>query len=493
MNRRDFMRLTGLGGTGLMLPGSVTHALAGETTTPDWHLGFQNPRAEELHTPALKLDGQLPKGLAGTFYRNGPACHERGDRRYSHWFDGDGMVHAYRFGDGRISHHARFVETPKYRAETCAGAFQRPAFGTVFPDAESVTSPDAINTANTNILPFDDRLLALWEGGSAWEVNPDTLATGERVAWSDDLEGAPFSAHPAVDTDGTLWNFGVVPGDGALVLYEIAPSGTLRRAEVVSLDASPMVHDFAITRRHLVFLLPPFRLDPERFGRGESFIDSHRWYGDEPMRVLLIDKSDWSRRRWFDLPAGLHFHIGNAWEDGAGVIRFDYTRYDNADFVTKAARWLMRGEDIPYAGGHTALVRLDIRKGRIDQDILPEETEFPRVDPRRTGERYRQLYTTVRTRAAAHPLSNGVLRRDIDSGETEYYDFGANVITEEHVFVPGEAGEVEGWLVGTALDVDRQVSLISVFRAGALADGPVAQAHLPYPVPLGFHGNWKEA
>ena len=493
MNRRDFMRLMGLSGAGLVLPGSVTHALAGEAAKPDWHLGFQNPRADELHTPALKLDGRLPKALQGTFYRNGPARHALGDRRYSHWFDGDGMVNAYRLGDGRISHHARFVETPKYRAETCAGEFRRPAFGTVFPDAERPASPDAINAANTNILPFDDRLLALWEGGSAWEVDPETLATGERVTWSDDLAGAPFSAHPAVDTDGTLWNFGVVPGDGGLVLYEIAPSGTLRRAEVVALEASPMVHDFAITRRHLVFLLPPFRLDPERFGRGESFVDSHRWYGDDAMQVLLIDKSDWSRKRWFDLPAGMHFHVGNAWEDGSGVIRFDYTRYDNADFVTKAARGLMRGEDIPYAGGNTALVRLDTRNGRIDQEIMSEETEFPRVDPRHTGERYRQLYTTVRTESAAHPLSNGVMRRDIDGGETEHYDFGANVITEEHVFVPGEGGEGDGWLIGTALDLEERVSLLSVFRAGALADGPVAQAQLPYPVPLGFHGNWKGA
>ena len=493
MNRRDFMRLLGVGGSGLVLPGSMSHVLAGESAKPDWHLGFQNPRAEELHTPALKLAGRLPEELEGTFYRNGPARHELGDRRYSHWFDGDGMIHAFRLGGGRISHHARFVETPKYRHETCAGEFQRRAFGTVFPDAEPVAGPDAINVANTSVVPFDDRLLALWEGGSAWELDPHTLATGERVTWSDELEGAPFSAHPSLDTDGTLWNFGVVPGDGALVLYEVAPSGALRRAEVVSLDASPMVHDFAITRRHLVFLLPPFRLDPERFGAGESFIDSHRWYGDDPMRVLIIDKSDWSRRRWFDLPAGLHFHVGNAWEDGSGVIRFDYTRYDNADFVTRAARGLMRGEDVPCAGGHTALVRLDTRKGHIEQEILPEETEFPRVDPRRTGQRYQQLYTTLRTDAAAHPLANGLLRRDLERGTTDAYVFGANVIAEEHVFVPGKGGEGDGWLIGTALDLDRQVSLISVFRAGALSQGPVAQGALPYPVPLGFHGNWKGA
>lgn len=493
MQRREFMQLLGLAGTGLLLPGVGTHARAGGTTMPDWHVGFRNPPAPELHTRTLRMEGRLPKDLAGTFYRNGPARHELGDRRYSHWFDGDGMVHAYHFHDGRIRHHARFVKTPKYTQETCANAFHRPAFGTVFADAEPVAHADAMNAANINVLPFADRLLALWEGGSAWDLDPQTLATGDRVAWSEEMAGAPFSAHPAVDVDGTLWNFGLVPGAGKLVLYEIAPSGKLRRAEALDLDASPMVHDFAITHRHLVFLLPPFRLDPERFGEGKSFVDSHRWYGDEPMGVLVIDKRDWSRRRWFELPAGFHFHIGNAWEDGSGVIRFDYTRYDNADFVTRAARGLMRGEDVPYAGGHTALVRLDLRSGGIDQSVLSEQTEFPRVDPRRTGMRYRHLYTTVRTDAAAHPLSNGILRRDVESGTTEQYDFGPGVISEEHVFVPVTRGKDSGWLIGTALDVERRESLLSVFRADALADGPVAQGRLPYPVPLGFHGNWRSA
>ena len=53
---------------------------------------------------------------------------------------------------------------------------------------------------------------------------------------------------------------------------------------------------------------------------------------------------------------------------------------------------------------------------------------------------------------------------------------------------PGAAGEIDGWLVGTALDLDAKITRVSVFDAAELGDGPVASAALPYPLPLGFHG-----
>jgi carotenoid cleavage dioxygenase-like enzyme len=33
------------------------------------------------------------------------------------------------------------------------------------------------NVANISLLPLNKRLFALWEGGSAYEINPKTLAT----------------------------------------------------------------------------------------------------------------------------------------------------------------------------------------------------------------------------------------------------------------------------------------------------------------------------
>ncbi|WP_290649178.1 carotenoid oxygenase family protein [Aquisalimonas sp.] len=126
--------------------------------------------------------------------------------------------------------------------------------------------------------------------------------------------------------------------------------------------------------------------------------------------------------------------------------------------------------------------------------VLPASmTSAPAVDAQSAPDWHLEFRSTARTASSAHPLSNAVLRRDIETGEAALFDFGANVITEKHVFVSVPGCEGNGWLIGTALDLDRQVSVLSVFAAGALADGPVVQARLPYPVPLGFHGNWKGA
>ena len=84
-------------------------------------IAFATARAESLSAPLETLHGRLPADLAGVLWRNGPAEHERFGRRYSHWFDGDGMVQAFAFADGTVTHRARILDTPKRRRETRAG------------------------------------------------------------------------------------------------------------------------------------------------------------------------------------------------------------------------------------------------------------------------------------------------------------------------------------------------------------------------------------
>ena len=65
-------------------------------------------------------------------------------------------------------------------------------------------------------------------------------------------------------------------------------------------------------------------------------------------------------------------------------------------------------------------------------------------------------------------------------------------LPEEHLFVPREGGrgEDDGWIVGTSLDWRARVTRLNVFRADALADGPVARAALPLLLPAGLHGRF---
>jgi carotenoid cleavage dioxygenase len=45
-------------------------------------------------------------------------------------------------------------------------------------------------------------------------------------------------------------------------------------------------------------------------------------------------------------------------------------------------------------------------------------------------------------------------------------------------------------MVGTSFDIQTGKTVLSVFDALHIADGPIANAYLPYAQPIGVHGNF---
>ena len=274
LSRRAVLRALGAlpvllaAGRGAAASGDAADA-APSLSAAQRRLGFASAQAEELAAPLTTLAGRLPPDLTGVLWRNGPAEHERFGHRYDHWFDGDGMVQAFTFTGSGVSHRARILETRKRRRETAAGKRVLPAFATLPPEAAPIMSPDDMNAANTSVLAQGGRLMALWEGGSALEFDAETLEAGEFVSWRPDLAGAPFSAHPKVEADGTCWNIGCVTFPRPMLLfYRIDAQGRLAAFNALPIDPLGMVHDFVVTQRHLVLVLSPFVIDPERFAAG---------------------------------------------------------------------------------------------------------------------------------------------------------------------------------------------------------------------------------
>ena len=81
----------------------------------------------------VEVEGRLPAGLSGTLFRNGPGLFERGGFRKRMIVDGDGMIRATTFANGRARFRNRFVRTTKYIAEQKAGAFLYPTWTTPAP------------------------------------------------------------------------------------------------------------------------------------------------------------------------------------------------------------------------------------------------------------------------------------------------------------------------------------------------------------------------
>ncbi len=440
------------------------------------------------------VSGRLPRDLNGTFYRNGPGRFELGGERYRHWFDGDGFAQRWQILDGKVNHRGRFVQTQRFVDESAAGQFLYPSFGT-FVGRGAVKTNDTMNAANTNLVPFNGRLYALWEGGSATELAPDTLETIGIKTWREDLKSMPFSAHPKRDPDGGMWNFGALPGGDKLALYRIGADGGVLAAGVVTVPALAMVHDFAVSARHLIFLVPPYDVRREE---GKSFAEEHHWAGAgtdaRPLRAVVVDKATLQVRQVFELAPHMAFHFGNAFDDGA-TTRFDVVLHDG-EILADLGR-LMRGErpvgDVSQS--YTAQVRLDYASGKASVARLFGPSEFPRVAPQTVSSRHRKLALLSSSRVRPALLFDTVNLVDTDSGKVDSFRFDAGWQVEEHILVPrtGARSETDGYLVGAAQDTRGGETVLTVFDAAHVSHGPLALARLAYRAPYCFHGNFAPA
>ncbi len=497
MDRRTFISA----GIGMSALGLASNAVADAATFQKFQAALKrDPRlvvfADTVgeRSGEATIQGRIPADLNGVFFRNGPGRFDLGGERYHHWFDGDGFAQRWQIGGGKVSHRGRFIATHKFVEESAAGQFLYPAFGTQI-SRRAVKNNDTVNAANTNLLPFNGRVYALWEGGSATELDPLSLTTIGVKTWRDDLAAMPFSAHPKVDPDGTLWNFGAMPGSSKLALYRIGADGKVLSASLVDVPRMAMVHDFVVSAKHLIFMIPPYELSGDS---EKSFAERHQWAGSgpaaRPTRVVVVAKDTMQVRQVFELPPHMIFHFGNAFDDG-DTTRFDVVLHEG-DALAEIGR-LMEGvrPAASATASYTALVTLDYARNKASLARLAGPSEFPRVSPHVVSQRHRKLALLGGTIRGNSQVLNTLNMIDIDSGKRDSYRFGDGWLLEEHVLVPrrNARSESDGYLVGVAQDTVRAHTVMTVFDAAHVSDGPLALARMPYRAPHCFHGNFLSA
>ena len=269
-----------------------------------------------------EVEGEIPEALHGTFYRNGPNPQFPPRTGY-HWFDGDGMVHAFSFEGGRCRYRNRWVVTEKLLAERAAGASLFGGLSDIMnndPRAEGV----AFNSANTHLSAHAGRFFALFEGAPPTEIDPSTLATLGVYTFDDKLVG-PMTAHPHTDpVNGEMVFFGYSPVPPFLRYHVVAADGTLVKSEIIDVPFPTMMHDLIVTRDHVVFLCCPATFRPDNLATSEPV----RWEADLGTHLGVMPRNGTSDDvRWFETDSCYVFHPMNGWdEDGrvvADVCRFD--------------------------------------------------------------------------------------------------------------------------------------------------------------------------
>jgi len=464
---------------------------------PHFFTGNYAPLTDEHDIAALDIEGAMPTALSGSLYRVGPnPRYAPRDGNY-HWFSGDGMVHAFHIGEGRVSYSNRWARTPKWQLEHEAG---RALFGTFGNPATSDPLAHGRNggTANTSMLWHGNRLFALEESHQPFELDARTLASKGHQSFGDRIT-ARCTAHPKVDPEsGELHFFAYSPdGPGSpTMLY-----GTMDRdCEVTGLQSftapyASMAHDFMVTRGHVLFPVMPLTLSVERAMRGRPLL---AWDAQLRTHVGVMRRgSTTDTLRWFEAEACHVFHVMNAWEDGDMLVAYvmqsetapglpdaEGRPGDPEAMAARLCRWTF---DLSSAGNGFGREYLD--------DLA---AEFPRIDERFAGRRNRFGFYTCHATSRARGDDESVLydslaRFDFETGERRMYTLPEGDVVSEPVFVPrhADAAEGDGWLLVVAWRAQAARSDLLVLDANDVAAGPLAIARLPHRVPFGFHGSWR--
>jgi all-trans-8'-apo-beta-carotenal 15,15'-oxygenase len=456
-------------------------------TAHPWSGGFRSLEEEQSYQIA-DVDGEVPRALRGTLYRNGSGRNQLAGQWFPHWFDGDGMITAVRFDEGGIHFRNRFAATPSYRDETRAGHILNRGFGKMRPGgvlANALRQP--ANVSNTSVVMESGRLLSLWEGGPPYELDPATLETRGIADFGGTLKA--FSAHPKIDPEsGELFNFGIDYGaKTTLTPYRIA-NGAATRLPPVTLPYPLMNHDFVLTRNHLVFCLGPILVRSLKMVLGlSSFDGALHWEGGKPTLILLVPRDGRGAPRFIETEAFFQFHFANGYEED-GALVLDLARYPDYSVIGQALRDYWRSEWPSKGMAALTRLRVDLGSGKVESRSFAagSANEFPTINPRYVGQRYRYSYMACSDQPQG--LQRQIARVDVESGAVATHDFGANGYAGEPLFVPTGSAEDDGVVVVLAFDAAEQRSAVVGLDARDIGGKPLFTARLRHHVPYPLHG-----
>jgi carotenoid cleavage dioxygenase-like enzyme len=451
-----------------LLPAAVVDV---QTVLPVFRTGNYAPVHDELTAFDLPVQGRIPAELNGWYLRNGPNARTGA----AHWCVGDGMVHGVRLENGRAAwYRNRWVRTESF--EDPIGLYN-----------DDGTRNLHSSIANTHVVRHAGKTLALMEFSLPYEISNDLETVGVY-----DFGGKltdSMTAHPKIcPVTGEMHFFGTGNIFEPHVVYHRADAdGRLTINRPIDVPALTMMHDFALTAEHVVFLDLPLVFDL-RVALAQQDVRElrdlpYRWDDDYGARLGVLRRDDpYGPVRWLDIDPCYVFHIANAYDVRSAdensvvleVVRYPEIWRDSSKFTADAALWRWK---------------LNLDTGVVEESQLDDRgVEYPRVDDRRAGAAAR--YSVA---VGSDVLVRYDLQRDTAS-EHRFSDGGhrAPGAPSEAVFAPavGASDELAGWYLTYVYDPVNDASDLVVIDASDFEGDPVARVRLPRRVPHGFHGNW---
>lgn len=467
--------------------------------------GPYEPLLNEYVVANLHVEGEIPRELNGALYRTGSNQHFRPiDVDHFHWFDGDGMVHAFRLKDGRASYCNRLVETDGLKVERAAG---RALYNGINGHSDMPQhplpegAPQIKSVAGINVISLAGRVLTMHEiDPFYWDLDPHTLETRGKFNFGGKFE-TMLTAHPHTDHHtGEMLFYAHDNEAQTLDCFATDMNGNVLSRQQVALPFKPWIHDFIFTEQYYVFIFGPIRTQPyspDLIPMGRSALSFDH---EASTRVLLINRQN-GQSRWFE--TGLSFTLGhylNAHE-AADKIVIDAS-------VTRTIQPGFRGrvEDFypfplidapsPFSDPELHRITVDLSSGHVSTTRIGDfNAEFVRPNETMMGRPQRYGYMVgIHEPGPETRGFNCIIKHDYQTGSScfQHLSKGYDMIPGEPIFVPkpGAVAEDDGWIMVVWWDPLRNASEMVIHEAQDFDGAPAARIKLDHHVPLGFHGNW---
>lgn len=469
--------------------------------------GFFAPMRFEADVYDCEVIGRIPSELSGAFVRVGgewlyPSRFGHDDSP----FNTDGYISTFRFKDGRVDFKGRWIRTPRFLANRAAGRQLFGIYRNPFTDDPTVKHLDR-TVANTSALAFDGKLFALKEDARPYRIDPRTLETLGPWDFHGTYEAPTFTAHPKLDpATGEMVCYGCEASGLAsddLYLYTIGKSGRVTREVRLKVPYVSMVHDIALTQKHVVIPAGGYVTDLERLKAGKTHWG---WDASKPQYVGIIPRDgDAKDIRWFKGPSRGIIHTFNARSEGHKVILeapvFDsnpfpfFPAVDGSPWNPNGARAFIRRQ----------IFDLNSRDDTFTEEIVlrePLANDLVRIDNRYCSLTYRYGYVSYADASKPFDEARGgnlrarVIncygRYDFATGRLDTLFAGSSHSLQECCFVPRkkDAAEGEGYLIGVASNYAEMRSELVIADAQRLAEGEIARVILPFRASAQVHGIW---
>lgn len=482
---------------------------------------FRPMRFEATVEDCVTTFGEIPKDLAGGFYRVGPTFKRPTRQGANGLLSMDGMVQGLTFDNGRADFRNRWVRTPKYLLEDKhrRGMFRwadgnwtdwrNIGFGAAVRDEFTRGIPQGTN--NINCFPFGGEVLASGEqGGPPVALDPITLDTRGVVPWSAQLSrgiferagygDAAFTAHPKWDSaTGTLYGWAYSNHKPYVTVHVVRPDGTVASRELWDAPYSSEVHDMWLTPKWMVLPFQGFVFDPDRIEHGQSV---QGWHPELPTMLALVPRDDVENGeiRWItaEIEPQYAMHTLAADVDG-DTLTLEAPIFERPPFPLDIDRF--KGDDVAlfFNLARSTLGRwtVDLAGGSVKSELLDDQPcELPKVDERFYGRAHRWGYLIGGDAKGNGMRMHSLVVRDRTAGTEQQYRLRHErpALVMEPTFVPRtpDAVEGDGYLMVPVSRWTENLGEFVIFDTDDITAGPICRIEIPFLLGFTPHGHWMD-